>query len=309
LALSLAVYFVFWKRRDAENGFGNTALLYWAFMAALFIAWNIQLVTGFISNPDHWFRVASPFIFIISAHVAFELLKRLPYRKVLTGVLIFLSLLLVAKKVVNAALFIHPPQEVLASYTFDPGIVGSWDWINAHLPGEPVIASPSFITGLYLNDYTSARPYLLGAFNTAASNALIEERFLRTYKAFGVSPAVVLQILSATSELRCADPCSSEDYHRATNFTDASKFMYSIYYKYYPGRPVPTSYVYIPKEKVDELYARYLAMPPISWKDVEADYVYFGPWERDILGGPLKNTGHLQPVFSDKDVAIYRILR
>ncbi len=297
--LAAFVYFVFYRREQ-----GSTAALYWIFISSMLIVWNAQVVTGFVPSPDHWFRPISAFVFVILFHGFYELLKRLNYKIVVTCLIIG-SALLVSKKIVNALVFVNPPPEFIAERTFESrafnsSIVESWDWINKNLPHEPKIISPSLITSLYLNAQTSARPYFAGGFNTAASAKLLEEKFLTTYKLFKVRPEFLECVLKSNYS---KDPCLLEevvdsDPHSWTNTANIVSYLYVNDRALYPRS----------KEKADELIAAYSKIS-VTWKDIEADYVYYGPWEKQISQVDLSTDLSLKLAFQNNEVEIYKIVK
>jgi len=305
--LAILVYFVFYKR-----GQKNTAVLYWIFTAAMFVIWNIQVVTGFVPSPDHWFRPVGAFVFIILLHALYELLKKMNY-KLVAALLIIGSILLIAKKVVNALVFVNPPEQFIQegyfeSRAFNPSIAESWEWINRNLPHEPKIISPSFITSLYLNAQTSARPYFVGGFNTAASNALLEERFLTTYKLFKVKPEFLESVLRINYQDLCfTEECANNDLHSYLNTKETITHLYVGYYVNDPNRQrSETTYRFVTKEKADELIAAYPKIS-VNWSDIEADYVYYGPWEKQITQTDLWSNPSLELLYENEEVAIYKI--
>lgn len=310
--LAVLVYFVFYRR-----GQKNMAALYWIFTATMFIAWNVQVVTGYVPAPDHWWRPIAAFATMILFHAFYEITKKVNY-KILVAILIIGSSLLVVKKIVNALVFIDPPKEFIEenyfeSRNFNPSIAESWDWINRNLSGEPKIISPSFVSTLYLYTQTAARPYLLIGFNTAAPNRLLEERFLNAYKLFKVPPEFLKNILEMDyQKMVCVGDCINEDAHQHLNTIQPITHLYfGYYYNYYHDRGLPlpeTQYRFVSKEKADELIAAYPKML-VDWQDIEAEYVYYGPWEKQITQIDLSRNSDLALVFRNEEVEIYKIHR
>ncbi len=312
--LAIIIYFVFYKRDQK-----NTAVLYWIFTAAMFIAWNVQVVTGFVPAADHWFRTIGAFVTVIVFHAMFELLKKVN-PKIVLACLVIGSSLLVAKKVVNALVFINPPQEFISensfeSRNFNPSIVESWDWINKNLPNEPKIISPSFVNSMYLYTQTSARPYFATGFNNSASIKVLEERFLTTYRLFNVKQEFLKHVLELDYSKDFCSPeartdCPTHNINDYLNVTEVIPHLYFGYYaNYYYDRGLPqsvTTYRFVSKDKADELLARY---PKVTadWKNIEADYVYYGPWEKQITQIDLSKDSNLELVLKNQEVEIYKI--
>ena len=310
--LAVLVYFVFYKRDQK-----NTAKLYWIFIIAMFMIWSVQVITGFVPSPDHWFRPIGAFVFIILSHALYELFKKANY-KIVAILLIVSSSLLIAKKVINALVFVNPPQQFIAEHAFEsrafnPSIAESWGWINKNLSHEPKIISPSFITSFYLNAQTSARPYFVGGFNTAASNAFLEKRFLTTYKLFKVKSEFLRRALEIdySKDMRSPEKYSDSPYADNHVYLNTAEIIPHLYVGYYYNDPSrfprsKTTYRFVSKEKADELIAAYPKVSA-SWKDIEADYVYYGPWEKQITQINLKNNPDLELMFKNKEVEIYKI--
>lgn len=316
LVLAGLVYWVFYKKpRRADHIKDNevetsseasdkkeTAVLYWIFIGAMFLVWNVQLITGYVPQPDHWWRTVSLVILVIVFHLAYELSKKINYKFVAVG-LVILASLLVAKKVVNALIFINPPEQFLQNYTFDKDIAESWNWINKNLPGEPKIISPSFVTSIYLIGQTSARPYLPIAGGTVKANRELEERFLKTQKVFKVSSATLEKVLRG-------DYCRNNtcDDYQYFNFVKSARYLYADYYLNDPARRDLKVYRDISEEKAKELLSLYKNLKA-DWRELDADYVYYGPWERYFTQIDLNTESSLKLVYQNPEVSIYKIIK
>ena len=95
------------------------------------------------------------------------------------------------------------------------------------------------------------------------------------------------------------------DQHAYLNLAEPINHLYfGTYYR--EGHLSTTTYRFISKEKADELIARY---PEIfaDWKNIEADYVYYGPWEKQITKNDLSKDANLELLFKNQEVEIYKI--
>lgn len=304
LALAALVYWLFYRKlRDTRS-----AIFYWISLAAAVIVWNVQLVLGYTVHPDHWIRPISAIIFLIILHSVFTLSQIYKWnQRRLIAIFILAIALLLTKKTINAAIFINPPQEILNKYTFNSNLIDAFRWINRNLPGEPKIISPSFVTELYLKNETSARPYLVGGMTSSASNSLIEERFLIAYKLFGVASEKIALSFEYDLDKICARyDCAGGEHHAVSNLSDQSSYMYLSYYKYFPGRPVQERYRYITEEKAAELLDRYRGLW-VGWNDVDAEYVFWGPWEKALSKFNPAEVSVLELVYKNDSVEIHRI--
>lgn len=299
----------------------DRAQWYYLSFAAIFIAWNIQLITGYVPEPNHWWYTFSPLLFIMALDLAYNFLAR-PNSRYLIIILFLLGSLLVAKKVVNAVAFIEPGEVISQKYSFNKDLLASWDWINKNLTAEPKIVSDSLLTTLYLNVYTSARPYVPNWLNTVESNQAIEDRFLLANKIFKVKDDILLKRLQPAGGRNCADlvqifnldkkECA--DFYTRINLTEATFQLYGIYYsrprsyKLYsttardsrPGDDVSP-------DKIGELADRYQAVR-VEWSNLESNYVYYGKWEKQFSQLDFSRNKFLKLVYENDAVKIYKIL-
>ena len=288
LILAALVWLFYWKKKKEKQ----KAVLFWVFILALFLVWNIQLLTGFVPHPGHWRKAAAPILFFILTGFAFDFYAHYQSRlkpaakKLAAGLLILASLLLVAKKAANVWAFKNLPQDELKRYSFNKDIYDSWDWINSNLKGEPAILTNSFLTSVYLSGYTAARVYLPMAQFTSRANAELEERYLAASKVFGVPENRLRYNLAATD-----DP-----FYLYSSFYREKNFDYAF----------TSSDKSVPQEKIEELVARYQALI-VSLTDIEADYIYYGPWEKETALADFKTDPRLELVYSNPSVEIYKI--
>ncbi len=305
-ALGLIVYWFWW--RGSERTSREQAILYWAFIVAMFITWNVQVIAGYVPQPDHWPRTFSPFIFVMSVHVLYELSRRINQRTVAIG-LVILSLLLVVKKINNIFIFVNPPAQVLVEYSFNPRVVGSWQWINKNVSGEPVIASPSFISSLYFTTETAARPYLATRVNSSVPNSVLEDRFLETYKAFGASSAMVEQLLRSDPRELCSKfvDCSIANTNDTQNWLKTPRNLYSSYYRNQIRSDAPTIFRHVTEDKVRELVQRYQQLPPVSWDQLNAGYIYYGHWEKQLAQSSFNPNSDLSLIYQNSETKIYKL--
>lgn len=294
------VYLIFWRRSVAKE----KAILFWIFLGAAFLVWNVQLVTGFVPHPDHWPRAISLPVFVIILSSLYELAKKIELRQsrikaLLAPVLILLLVLLVAKKAVNSYAFSSPPQAVLNNYTFPKDLVESWRWIDRSLT-EPKVISPSFVNSMYLSAFTSARPFLPWGGATPVSNFELEELFLKTNKTFGVSNDVLEKRLRDGQGMACLAYCDRP--FGRVNLNKSSFFIYGLYFKD-ETRGLNQN---IPESKMQELLNRYDLLA-VDWQETGADYAYLGPLEKQFTEIELSKEKGLQLVYKNNSVEIYKI--
>lgn len=275
------VYAVYW-RKNRNRGL---AIMFWLLLLAAMIVFQLQLITGFVPFPGHFRRAISPILFLILLSLGSEWLKRF---RIAPLILVVAIAALPLKKLVNAALFIRPQQKILNQFTFNQDIYNSWLWINQNLSGEPKVLSNSFLTSIYLMNYTSSQPFLPHGGLKEASNFDLEERYLLANKLFGVSEEILRQRLSSAA---------SDDYF----------YLYMLYFRDKSfDFAFASSDKSIPQAKIDELVRRY-GNTQADWRDSGADYVYYGPWERQFSQIDLSLDENLELVYKNEAVEIYKI--
>lgn len=304
-AVGVLIAFLYFKRDRSRMMF----LL--ALLAAMFAVWNVQLLTGFVPASDHWPKAVSIVLFIISATILFELSRRAMIRwsrltLLIPAFLIVGSLAVATKKVVNVVSLSRDPQQwVMNKYAFPKEIADSWEWINGNIPGEPRIVSSSFLTSQYLAVYTSARPYLPQSIISPLETAELERRYLVSSRLFEVPDAVIAAQLAAKAPpMECDEPYC---YYRDENFGKLTDDLYACFF----SRGSVNTYFRqgcgrVPEERRRELLVRYATLRP-AWQDIEVDYVYYGPWERQFSEPSFDRDSRLALVYQNSLVEIYRI--
>ncbi len=295
---AVLVYWTMWRVPERRL----RAVLYFCAIAAAFIIWNIQLVIGYVPHSDHWPRAINPILFVIVLDIVYCGYKDWKYSKkaqFILAIMLVLSSLLILKKVINAAMFISPNQETLKNYVLPEDVLTAYRWMDQNL-NEPKVISPSLLTSIYISAYTSARPFLPWGQVTSISNFDMEERFLAANKLFNVDPKILGARLRDGAGLICRDNCDQA--YAISNLADARTYLYQNYF-ITPENPRDRR---IPEYKIRELLDRYQKFF-VSFKDVEADYVFYGPWERDFSQISLHGLSNLELVYRNEAVEVYNI--
>ncbi|MEK9186116.1 MAG: hypothetical protein AAB885_00865, partial [Patescibacteria group bacterium] len=313
IGLAVVVWATFWRRDK------NMAIFLLALISAMFLVWNVQLVAGFSPVPHFFRRPIAPAIFIVSFAVIFEIIKRIEARwrsaeKIIVGIFLVLSAMLITKKIVNIVYINCCLQSHLVDYYRFPGEVAeSWDWIKENIPGEPKIISPSTMTSFYLTSHTAARPYLPTAFTTLMSMQEMEDRYLTSHKLFGVSGETLRKRLAGQLDAGCESYECFPD--KGSNLNDS---FGNLYGNYFPSRygsfhqflSGADREIITKKrgEKIEELIRRYQDLK-VNWQAVPADYVFVGPMEEQLAIRSLENDSGLSLIYKNSLVKIYAIRR
>ena len=313
--LILAIGLIPLGRRDRSR-----AVFFGAALIAMIVCWNEQIITGFSIVPTHWHKAfgvpAFTIIMVIVAEGATYIQNHPGWRisrRTLTGVLVVLLSLLVVKRTMNALAYVHPDAGTIGAFSFPRRVFDSWQWMEKNIPPEAIVLSPSYVTSLYLTSYTATNPYLPFAEATLATTRELEDRFITTYKLFDVPPerAEILLHGKYYHPTGCeASRGGCPDEHASRNLLKAPQMLYGQMFdlRSVGQDQLPLSYdPYVPMPVIEKLIERYRAAPIPQWENFKGDYVYFGPWERQIYSTNLTANPHLESVFDNGTVQIYRI--
>lgn len=289
------------------------AVLLLAMVLAMAVVWNVQLVTGFVPAPDHWKRIISVVMFIILFQVGTDIIRWMRvYRPraaaVITIGLVLLTTSAVTKKIVNAASLARRPQPwVMTKHAFPSELADSWLWMNKYLEPEARVISPSSMTSQYLAAYTSTRPYVPFGVLSPLSMAEVEERFLKSSHLFGVSEEKLEAELDAEEKIPagCDGPYC---YDWRSNFTKTPFNLYGCYFSRGQFNAVVNRVCQIPPQYRQALLGRYRETLA-DWADIPADYVYYGPHERQLSSVEFRGDPGFILVYENPLVEIYKINR
>ncbi len=289
------------------------AILFWIFLAAMCVAWNIQLVVGYVPAPNNWRRTFSPLLFIMIADPIVEWARRLQARfpaanvkRAIAITVFILTALVISKKIINAYdIYRQPEPRILQSYAFSKDITDSWAWINANLGKEPKILSNSFMTSLYLINYTSARPFLPLGILSLTTTGELEDRFLMAYKVFGVPEKTLSEILKSNLKIPCVntDPTCPPD--TEDNLSKNIWHLYGHYFRNADFNGFMIAPETITPEYIASLLSRYEKIK-VNWNSIDAEYFYVGLWERQLGTVDLRYNQNLKLIYENPSIKIYR---
>ncbi len=308
--LAVLVYFVYFRR-----GLFLRAYLFWSFLVGAVVVWNIQFVIGYVPHSDHWPRAVSPLIFVMVAGFLSEagrarLVNGPRVRKFLVVGLAVASLMMVSKKIVNAASFYAADGKIIHSQSLSYGLKSALGWFDnpINVPVESRVLSPSFLTSIYMLSFTSARPFLATGVLSLAPNAELEERYLTANKVFGVEKNVLAAKLLRKDEGICVSDCGYPNL--SDNLFGDAPNLYANYFRL----QVFTDYVddsgFITRSKVRELVSRYESLgAELDPADLETDFVFVGSWEKQFSHIDLTSNPRLRLVYRNPEVAILKVVR
>lgn len=306
--LAIAIYALY-RRADRKK-----AVLLWVFLAALVIVWNIQLVVGYVPVPTHWKRIGSPFLFIVMFIIIHDAFQRVlawrPSLQYAGMTLVVLAAVLVVAKKVNNAVLLHQELQpwVLNKYTFPKDIMDSLQWIDAHLGREPKIISSSPETTYFLTTYTSARPYVALGLLTPMRTYDLEQRYLVASKLFRVPEGALRTALKEDAPVTCTETVQGQCFDVENNYHKNVSYLYSFYFKRGSFREYTLRPTQITQQYRDGLMDRYRALA-VDWHSVDAEYVYYGPWEWQFSRPDFTADRHLELIYHNPLVSIFKIVQ
>jgi hypothetical protein len=322
-AALIALAWLLEKKRDAAVH----AAVFTALLTSIAVVLNIQVVTGFNIQPDHWgSRVNVYVLMLVLMAILFwcaewlrgpisashrEAGSRMRDRRVgwerrsraaIVGALLFyigVAIILQTRSVMMAANDYRIPSVTLAAFR----------WINQNTPKDSVFLSSSSKTTFYLPFFTHGNVFVPPACYTLVSHEEIADRFLTAYAAFGVPEAFFRKSL----ESNLGDG-KGIDYARKAELDPIYMLFCDYFAELKPGGYISgNSLRPFPKEVSDDLLARYRAKLRAGRGEelvlpYRADYVFFGPYERLISTVSPAVYRNLRLIFSQNLVEIYEFV-
>ena len=268
------------------------------FLAALALAGivvlNLQVLSGFNVQSDHWF--SRVFIIphnIIAASVAYDLFLYFKpsvavladkYRTTLR-VVFFVAVLYFSAGVLYNQTVIE--KRVTHNYKVPGAVMKSYEWLNQNTPNDSVIMTPSLETNVEVPVYTHNRIFLTRAYNSLASDEELLDRLYITYKLFGVTAAYLDEMI--------------QSYDGVFHFFMVKYFGNELdaYLRRGSGGYMLPRAV---REKVLNEYTFFEFPEQIQYK---IDYLFVGPREKSI-GLDEQALSRYKKVYNSNEVEIYQ---
>ena len=301
ITFGIVAYLLYWKNDKKK------AIFLSGLAVAMMLVFNLQFFTGFMPVPGQSQKAIAPIIFLIGVIFVHDLIAKFfsdkpLWNKIVFWILLTTVILIPLKKAINVFAIWNPGDEIVNYYRFSRDIIESWDWINENLDREPKIASSSLVNSLYLTTYTSARPYLATGFASSMPMKDLEQRYLTVNKIFGVKKDILIKRLTEKLD-DCIADCPPDSWY---NLHKDYRFLYVNYF--YRGVVLKGGTADFPEHYLDDLIKRYGSFEP-TWQDIDAKYVYYGPWEKQFSHPNLKSNEDLILIYENPSVEIYKIKR
>lgn len=300
LTLLALVYFFYLRTSDGYRK--NKGIFFLGLILTMFLVWHIPILTGFGFALAHFNKPINLAVFIMLFDLGFNLVRRIKlnlpaWGKVMVTLVILASASLVAKHIVNAGVFLQPPPDRLRSYSFPQELAFSWQWLNNNIAGEPRIVSNSLVTSLYLTSYTSSRPYLATGFISTLSDIELENRFYVSNKLFDVPGEVLNQRFRGPPLYNCETLICFKDTWLNVDFGKTRWYLTSANWS-------RTAF----ENKPQKTLQKYEDMS-VVWSKTNAEFVYYGPWEKQFSRSNLTADPLLKLVYANPTVEIYQVVK
>ncbi len=247
------------------------------FLAALALAGiavlNVQVVSGFNVQSDHWFsRVFIITHSIIWASIAYDLFLYFKptvvlwmgrHRGTLKAVLCLAVLYFSASILYNQIIM---EKRAVNNYTVPSSLLAGYAWLNAHTPNDSVVLTPALETNMEIPVYTHNRIFLARAHNSLAPDDELLDRLYISYKLFNIPTANLDEMIQSFEGV----------FHFFTvKYYDKELDAYLAYSgRKHAGYALPREV----REKVLNGYTFFHLPKQIPYR---FDYIFIGPYERN----------------------------
>lgn len=311
LAVVLTVLLIWLGRKRGEI---ITGIFLGAALLSYIVVLNIQIITGFNIQPDHWGSRVNVYVLSLGIVTAifwlFDFLsKKFKNSRPIISAPIIYALVLFFFFI---SLIIQIRNSSLSSndYRIQEDLLTAYKWINRNTPKDSVFLSPSSKTAFYLPFFTHANVYVPPSCYSLLPRDQIIDRFLEAYAYFGVSK----DFLKKSLEADLGDGKNLEYVWGAENDPIYMLFCDS-YASYKPGGYISGSSLRpFPVEVLNELTTKYKVKldyfkgEKTPFKG-NADYVFWGPNERAVGTIHPSSYTNTHLIFKENLVEIYEILK
>lgn len=260
-------------------------------LAANIIVLNIQLITGFNVQSDHWptrvFLLSVGISWVVIAFYTYQYFE--PYlsrfRRVLPVLGIIISIALVSN-VVYRQFSVERTQA--AKYTVDNSLLKAYNWMRENLPAGSVVATPALATNIDLPVFTNHKLFMARSQTSIASEQEIISRMLITYKLFALKPSAIAEALAKTEGIL---------YFFTARYENRALDRYLDPEKYHDFS--------IPPELLADILSRYQELSVPNKLPYRLDYLFVGPAER-ALGVAEAALSDYKLLYNTDGIQIYK---
>lgn len=277
------------------------------------LVFNIQVVTGYMPQPDHFFLYSLS----IPLFIAYIILVMILWRKFGAYVYkwkIFILLILV---VMSTLVLMRTIQFQISysrynqwRYTLDPYIYDSFVWLSENLSLDAVVLSPVISTSTYLTFLTPAKVfYPPNGLLTSASNQEIIERYIIAAKLFRADDKRIRELFSYNylSNLTLRDEV---DFINSLESRSARFLLHYALASQIPGYKLGYRRFDDIEQMASITLDQWHKNPASMLAKYSFEYIYVGPYERIFFN--FSNDSfpfYLKQVYKNKEVTIYLVDR
>lgn len=288
VALALGLLFVFWKRS------AMLVMYLSAFLFSYFIVVNMQVVTGFNPQPDHWYRtqflVVAVSVFLLCVWLFDRyIVARVSGKYKLGFAVVFLAYFFVGNFYSEYAYSkVHAQEFILETKSAE-----RYDWLNKYTENDSVVGTLSFDVAHEISVQTHNNVFVPVGDNNAASDDEIWKRLMILSRIYGVSLKDFSGFIESPKIIQTLflhrfddDKSFDRDFHGGAN----TVLTQEVYDK------IILEYTQLKNNTVSTDIALY-----------RLDYLWVGP-EEQLIGADLSGiAARFQEVYSDNDVHIFKI--
>lgn len=273
---------------------------------------NIQLITGFTFQSDHWtLRVINPWAMIMLGFVYSRLLATKKFYGTLT---LFLTAIFLGLGLWIQFSF---ARKTYSSYTLPEGKTAAFTWLDKNTAKDSVVGSPSIETNTLIPAYTHNNVFLPNGGVTLASTEEIIKRVYIIYRLFEVKPEYLEDTLgfSQRREEEKTRNCQKDQClrNRSLDFLERDRAWFYFHMQSTTWNKKLRNWsvkIGLPEEErkiILEGYQEFLKngerLPP----DLQLDYLFLGPEEKKLTAVDFKKDDFLSPVYQKGGVEIYQV--
>lgn len=262
-----------------------------AFLLPLLILLNLQVLTGFNPQPDHWVRTHWVALYI-SILALFLWLYEKYFKKIPKKYFIMLGYSAIAAiSIITLQLYTNISSTHYNEHRIDSQILESYEWLNKNTPKNSVVGSISHITNAELLVYTKNKIFLPYGLNTLAPSDEIWKRYFYTGKLFNLPEKEFSESISGTHDMLM---------HLFHGQYYVNKSLNSFFKK--NKRKLPEKLF----EKTMNDYKELLNKPDNIIIPYKLDYIYLGPRERGLAENIKISHPDIDKVYDKDYIVIYK---
>lgn len=295
--LIVLVWFLY-KEKDRATAFFAISLL----LASILI-YNIQVITGFQFQSNHWatkviwLNLAIVWVLIFAK--LYEFFRSKKWKNIFKVLLVATVVILISNAFLGKWIW---ASNKLSFWNIPKNELESFEWLEENTEMDSVIMSPSLITNRYLPLYTNNKIFVPFYENAPSSEVL--ERIFISYRIFNVPEEYIGDVFVSGKY----GIISEENPWNEINFHEKRGIMYVYGFKY-ADKYLDDEFKKEMSEKMIEGYKKYLTMD-INFlvNKYKLDYLYYGPNEK-IISPNLENISGLssEKVYNKDGVVIYKL--